>query len=67
MEGLIEESLDSLTGAQWFSTMDTMASEYNQVPITEKLPFALQCTWNFPEADAKDLWRPTGSVSTSLP
>lgn len=28
----IEESLDSLTGARWFSTMD-LASGYNQVPM----------------------------------
>lgn len=31
----IEESLDSLTGACWFSTMD-LASGYNQVPVTER-------------------------------
>lgn len=31
----IEESLDSLTGAQWFSTLD-LASGYNQVPVTEQ-------------------------------
>ncbi len=30
----IEESLDTLTGARWFSTMD-LASGYNQVPVTE--------------------------------
>ncbi|KAK3512896.1 hypothetical protein QTP70_028961 [Hemibagrus guttatus] len=30
----IEETLDSLTGAQWFSTID-LASGYNQVPVTE--------------------------------
>lgn len=30
----IEESLDFLTGACWFSTMD-LASGYNQVPVTE--------------------------------
>uniref|UniRef100_A0A9J7YG95 Gypsy retrotransposon integrase-like protein 1 n=1 Tax=Cyprinus carpio carpio TaxID=630221 RepID=A0A9J7YG95_CYPCA len=30
----IEETLDSLTGAQWFSTMD-LTSGYNQVPVTE--------------------------------
>ncbi len=30
----IEESLDALTGACWFSTMD-LASGYNQVPVTE--------------------------------
>ncbi|RVE58875.1 hypothetical protein OJAV_G00198510 [Oryzias javanicus] len=30
----IEETLDSLTGACWFSTMD-LASGYNQVPVTE--------------------------------
>lgn len=30
----IEESLDSLTGARWFSTLD-LASRYNQVPVTE--------------------------------
>nr|XP_043898190.1 uncharacterized protein LOC122779681 [Solea senegalensis] len=30
----IEESLDALTGAQWFSTLD-LASGYNQVPVAE--------------------------------
>ena len=30
----IEESLDALTGARWFSTMD-LTSGYNQVPVTE--------------------------------
>lgn len=30
----IEESLDALSGAQWFSTLD-LASGYNQVPVTE--------------------------------
>lgn len=30
----IEESLDALTGARWFSTLD-LASGYNQVPVTE--------------------------------
>ncbi len=30
----IEETLDSLTGARWFSTMD-LTSGYNQVPVTE--------------------------------
>ncbi len=30
----IEETLDSLTGARWFSTMD-LASGYNQIPVTE--------------------------------
>lgn len=30
----IEESLDALTGACWFSTMD-LASGYNQVPVAE--------------------------------
>ncbi|KAL2077879.1 hypothetical protein ACEWY4_027383 [Coilia grayii] len=29
----IEESLDALTGASWFSTLD-LASSYNQVPVT---------------------------------
>lgn len=29
----IEESLDALTGARWFSTMD-LAGGYNQVPVT---------------------------------
>lgn len=31
----IEESLDALTGAQLFSTLD-LASGYNQVPVAEK-------------------------------
>lgn len=31
----IEESLDALSGAQWFSTLD-LASGYNQVPVTEQ-------------------------------
>ncbi len=30
----IEESLDALTGARWFSTLD-LASGYNQVPVAE--------------------------------
>lgn len=30
----IEESLDALTGARWFSTLD-LASGYNQVPVVE--------------------------------
>lgn len=30
----IEESLDALTGAKWFSTLD-LASGYNQVPVAE--------------------------------
>lgn len=30
----IEESLDALSGAQWFSTLD-LASGYNQVPVSE--------------------------------
>lgn len=30
----IEESLDALSGARWFTTMD-LASGYNQVPVTE--------------------------------
>nr|XP_057913595.1 uncharacterized protein LOC131107503 [Doryrhamphus excisus] len=30
----IEESLDALCGARWFSTLD-LASGYNQVPVTE--------------------------------
>uniref|UniRef100_A0A8C6TU90 Gypsy retrotransposon integrase-like protein 1 n=1 Tax=Neogobius melanostomus TaxID=47308 RepID=A0A8C6TU90_9GOBI len=30
----IEESLDALSGAQWFSTLD-LAAGYNQVPVTE--------------------------------
>ena len=31
----IEESLDALSGAQWFSTLD-LASGYNQVPVTDR-------------------------------
>lgn len=31
----IEESLDALSGAQWFSTID-LASSYNQVVVAEK-------------------------------
>lgn len=31
----IEETLDALTGARWFSTLD-LASGYNQVPVTEE-------------------------------
>lgn len=31
----IEESLDALSGARWFTTMD-LASGYNQVPVAEK-------------------------------
>jgi len=31
----IEESLDALTGAKWFSTLD-LASGYNQVPVADK-------------------------------
>lgn len=31
----IEESLDALAGAQWFSTLD-LASGYNQVPVSER-------------------------------
>lgn len=31
----IEESLDALAGAQWFSTLD-LASGYNQVPVSEQ-------------------------------
>ena len=31
----IEESLDALSGAQWFSTLD-LASGYHQVPVAEK-------------------------------
>jgi len=31
----IEESLDALSGAHWFSTLD-LAAGYNQVPVTEK-------------------------------
>ncbi|KAG1934719.1 hypothetical protein F2P79_019745, partial [Pimephales promelas] len=31
----IEESLDALSGARWFSTLD-LASGYNQVPVSER-------------------------------
>lgn len=31
----IDESLDALSGARWFSTLD-FAAGYNQVPVTEK-------------------------------
>ncbi|KAM3873593.1 retrovirus-related Pol polyprotein from transposon 412 [Diretmus argenteus] len=31
----IEESLDALSGARWFTTLD-LASGYNQVPVSEK-------------------------------
>ncbi|KAL6490489.1 hypothetical protein MHYP_G00008340 [Metynnis hypsauchen] len=31
----IEEALDALSGAQWFTTMD-LASGYNQIPVTEQ-------------------------------
>ncbi|CAI5643241.1 unnamed protein product [Oreochromis niloticus] len=31
----IDESLDALSGARWFSTLD-LAAGYNQVPVTEK-------------------------------
>ena len=31
----IDESLDALSGSQWFSTLD-LASGYNQVPVAEK-------------------------------
>lgn len=31
----IEESLDALTGAKWFSSLD-LASGYNQVPVLER-------------------------------
>ncbi|KAL6467781.1 hypothetical protein MHYP_G00234580 [Metynnis hypsauchen] len=34
----IEESLDALSGARWFSTLD-LASGYNQVPVAEKDKF----------------------------
>ncbi|KAL7852922.1 hypothetical protein SRHO_G00187070 [Serrasalmus rhombeus] len=34
----IEESLDALVGAKWFSTLD-LASGYNQVPVAEKDKF----------------------------
>ena len=40
----IEESLDALAGAQWFSTMD-LASGYNQVPVSEAdIPKTAFCT-----------------------
>ena len=40
----IEESLDALTGARWFSTLD-LASGYNQVPVTEAdRPKTVFCT-----------------------
>ncbi len=31
----IEETLDALSGAQWFSTVD-LVSGYNQVPVAEQ-------------------------------
>ena len=34
----IEESLDALSGAKWFSNLD-LASGYNQVPVAEKDKF----------------------------
>ncbi|TWW54009.1 Retrovirus-related Pol polyprotein from transposon opus [Takifugu flavidus] len=40
----IEESLDALSGAHWFSTLD-LASGYNQVPVAEQdRPKAAFCT-----------------------
>ena len=45
----IEESLDALMGAHWFSTMD-LASGYNQVPVAEAdQPKIAFCTpfWTF--------------------
>ncbi len=76
----IEESLDALTGACWFSTMD-LASGYNQVPVTEgisrRLLFAphlaclngteclLGCA--MPPLPSSDLWRGySGTSSASL-
>ncbi|KAI2662109.1 putative mitochondrial protein [Labeo rohita] len=35
IESQIKESLDALSGARWFSTLD-LASGYNQVPVEEK-------------------------------
>ena len=37
-----DESLDALTGARWFSTMD-LASGYNQVPVADR-PKTAFCT-----------------------
>lgn len=39
----IEESLDTLVGARWFSTLD-LASGYNQVPVVEGDRFDTFCT-----------------------
>lgn len=70
-----QESLDTLTRAHWFSTMD-LASGFNQVPVTEgDKPKTAFCTmfglveWNrmpcplyFSVTDGEVVWRPAVSV-----
>lgn len=78
----IDESLDALLGAQWFSTQD-LVSGYNQVPVLEqdrpKTAFCTPCglfEWNhmpfglhvryLPTSDAEYFWGPAVPVTTSL-
>lgn len=74
----IEETLDSLAGARWFSTMD-LASGYNQVD--PRLLFVLHlgssngtgcrlgCAMprHLPKINRKVAWRPTVPVSSLVP